>query len=147
MRSIGLSNWCVSLKPGDWVHCHCHGGDGRTTTFLALFDMVHWAKTKGTSKFPTVEIRFSAVPDLFVLPESEGCSETGKCKGAERRRSHKGATNRRLEILSRTTALVVPRSGAQLDRQWRAWRWTTIQHAARLGVADRLSWCCFCVNS
>lgn len=25
-----------------WVHFHCHGGDGRTTTFLALWDMLCW---------------------------------------------------------------------------------------------------------
>ena len=46
---------CKSLNTFDWVHCHCHGGDGRTTTFLALFDMVHWAKAKATSNFPTLE--------------------------------------------------------------------------------------------
>jgi Inositol hexakisphosphate len=26
-----------------WVHFHCHGGDGRTTTFLAMYDMFCWA--------------------------------------------------------------------------------------------------------
>ena len=46
---------CHSLKPDEWVHCHCHGGDGRTTTFLALFDMVSWFKAHGTSGFPTIE--------------------------------------------------------------------------------------------
>lgn len=25
-----------------WVHFHCHGGDGRTTTFLAMYDMFCW---------------------------------------------------------------------------------------------------------
>src|SRR5262245_16180145 len=24
--------------PRSWVHFHCHGGDGRTTTFLTLYD-------------------------------------------------------------------------------------------------------------
>jgi len=33
----------VSTSPEDaWVHFHCHGGDGRTTTFLALYDMLCW---------------------------------------------------------------------------------------------------------
>jgi hypothetical protein len=33
----------VSPGPSDaWVHFHCHGGDGRTTTFLALYDMLCW---------------------------------------------------------------------------------------------------------
>ena len=56
---------CVSLNAGDWVHCHCHGGDGRTTTFLALFDMVHWAKSKGTSGFPTVKEFASRQRQIF----------------------------------------------------------------------------------
>lgn len=58
-------NLCVNLNAGDWVHCHCHGGDGRTTTFLALFDMVHWAKSKGTSAFPTVEEFASRQRQIF----------------------------------------------------------------------------------
>ena len=75
---------CVSLKPGDWVHCHCHGGDGRTTTFLTLFDMVHWAKSKGTSAFPTVEeFAFRQCRIFSYCLNPEGCSETGKCKGAK----------------------------------------------------------------
>jgi protein-tyrosine phosphatase len=32
------------VTPNDWVHFHCHGGDGRTTTFLALYDMWCWKK-------------------------------------------------------------------------------------------------------
>ena len=31
-----------SVRDNDWVHFHCHGGDGRTTTFLALWDMLTW---------------------------------------------------------------------------------------------------------
>jgi inositol hexakisphosphate len=37
----------VSTSPADaWVHFHCHGGDGRTTTFLALYDMLCWRHSK-----------------------------------------------------------------------------------------------------
>ena len=35
----------VLTKQADWVHFHCHGGDGRTTTFLAMYDMFWWVKT------------------------------------------------------------------------------------------------------
>jgi hypothetical protein len=31
--------------PRSWVHFHCHGGDGRTTTFLALYDMLCWSES------------------------------------------------------------------------------------------------------
>jgi len=31
----------TALKPGVWLHFHCRGGDGRTTTFLAMHDIIH----------------------------------------------------------------------------------------------------------
>jgi hypothetical protein len=31
--------------PKSWVHFHCHGGDGRTTTFLALYDVLCWKES------------------------------------------------------------------------------------------------------
>jgi hypothetical protein len=39
----------------DWVHFHCHGGDGRTTTFLALYDMASWFKLWKADRFPTLD--------------------------------------------------------------------------------------------
>lgn len=29
------------LKRNTWIHFHCRGGDGRTTTFMAMYDMLH----------------------------------------------------------------------------------------------------------
>lgn len=29
-----------NVAPTTWVHFHCHGGDGRTTTFLMMYDML-----------------------------------------------------------------------------------------------------------
>jgi hypothetical protein len=42
-----LAEFCatvpVSTDPSQtWVHFHCHGGDGRTTSFLALYDILCW---------------------------------------------------------------------------------------------------------
>jgi protein-tyrosine phosphatase len=34
-RAVGKSSW---------IHVHCDGGDGRTTSFLAMYDMMHNAK-------------------------------------------------------------------------------------------------------
>jgi hypothetical protein len=33
--------FAAGLPPETWLHFHCHGGDGRTTTFLAMWDMMH----------------------------------------------------------------------------------------------------------
>jgi hypothetical protein len=37
--------FAAGLPPETWLHFHCHGGDGRTTTFLAIWDMMHNAGT------------------------------------------------------------------------------------------------------
>jgi hypothetical protein len=29
-----------TVKPNTWLHFHCRGGDGRTTTFMAMYDML-----------------------------------------------------------------------------------------------------------
>ena len=35
----------ITSQPEDyWLHIHCAGGDGRTTTFMAMVDMLHNAK-------------------------------------------------------------------------------------------------------
>lgn len=33
-----------TLPKNTWLHFHCHDGHGRTTTFLAMYDMIHNAK-------------------------------------------------------------------------------------------------------
>jgi hypothetical protein len=73
-------NLCKSLKPSDWVHCHCHGGDGRTTTFLSLFDMVHWAKSNGIRGFPTMEYFAHRQCLLFnYCLNPDGCPNAPSC--------------------------------------------------------------------
>ncbi len=37
-------NFVLNLKDDYWVHFHCHAGDGRTTTFMVMFDMMKNAK-------------------------------------------------------------------------------------------------------
>ena len=56
--------WVLRFGPNDWVHFHCHGGDGRTTTFMALYDMASWARAHGPANFPTVE-QFAARQQLI----------------------------------------------------------------------------------
>jgi len=78
-----FTNLCLGLKSGDWVHCHCHGGDGRTTTFLALFDMVNWFKTNGTSAFPTIEVFAQRQCQIFsYCLNPYGCPNAGDCAAA-----------------------------------------------------------------
>ena len=47
--------FACSINLGDWVHFHCHGGDGRTTTFLALYDMIYWSRVHTHTELPTLQ--------------------------------------------------------------------------------------------
>ena len=37
----GFVDFDTRLARGTWLHFHCRGGDGRTTTFLAMHDIIH----------------------------------------------------------------------------------------------------------
>jgi Inositol hexakisphosphate len=76
----------VSASPADaWVHFHCHGGDGRTTTFLALYDMLCWKHSNDA--FPPGGVAPFACRQCQLLPyclNPRGCtnpdgSPCGKC--------------------------------------------------------------------
>ena len=41
-----------NVPPTAWVHFHCHGGDGRTTTFLMMYDMMSVAWTPPRIAWP-----------------------------------------------------------------------------------------------
>lgn len=43
-RFIGIVR---ELAQGTWLHFHCHAGDGRTTTFMLMYDMLHNARALG----------------------------------------------------------------------------------------------------
>lgn len=34
----------TNIPNGTWLHFHCRGGDGRTTSFMSMYDMMHNAK-------------------------------------------------------------------------------------------------------
>lgn len=40
----GFVQWATSLPADAWVHVHCAGGQGRTTTFMAMYDMLRNAR-------------------------------------------------------------------------------------------------------
>ncbi len=65
-----------------WVHFHCHGGDGRTTAFLALWDMLNWKKSG--QPFPLLKdfaCRQCQLFDYCINPA--GCGGCGQCKEKE----------------------------------------------------------------
>ena len=35
----------INLPQGTWIHFHCRGGAGRTTTFMSMYDMMHNANS------------------------------------------------------------------------------------------------------
>ena len=76
-------------QPDDqtWVHFHCHGGDGRTTTALAMYDMVCWAKSKGLP-LPSVKEFANRQLQLFnydLDPGNCNAATNWKCQPAKDR--------------------------------------------------------------
>jgi hypothetical protein len=57
--------FALDLAPGTWLHFHCRGGDGRTTTFFVMHDIMHNA--------PEV-----SVEDILKRQHLLGGSELGK---------------------------------------------------------------------
>jgi hypothetical protein len=57
--------FALGLAPGTWLHFHCRGGDGRTTTFFVMHDIMHNA--------PEV-----SVEDILNRQHLLGGSELGK---------------------------------------------------------------------
>src|SRR2546427_7564976 len=75
VRFIDLSQRVVCDR--DWVHFHCRGGSGRTATFLALYDMLSWARS-GASEFPSLEEFAQRQYELFPY-----CLNPDGCNGCD----------------------------------------------------------------
>jgi hypothetical protein len=60
----------VRELPADtWLHFHCHAGDGRTTTFLLLYDMLQNGMTLGLEELAARQHLLGGV-DLLHTPHS-----------------------------------------------------------------------------
>jgi hypothetical protein len=63
----------------DWVHFHCHGGDGRTTSFLAMYDML--SQWEWGDPLPTLEAFSDRQCELFdycLDPKATSCGNPPK---------------------------------------------------------------------
>lgn len=69
--------WNLNPKQ-TWIHFHCHGGDGRTTTFLAMYDMFCTAKS-GTENFPSTEKFAARQMQLFCYDLNPAHNPGGPC--------------------------------------------------------------------
>lgn len=82
-KFIALCSKLIPLR--DWVHFHCHGGDGRTTTFLAMYDMFCWAQSK-KQPVPCVQNFSNRQWSLFCY-----CLDPTGCDGIDVRSNWKSA--------------------------------------------------------
>lgn len=57
------------LAPGAWLHFHCHAGDGRTTTFMLLYDMLLNARVLGLEELAARQHLLGGV-DVLHSPHS-----------------------------------------------------------------------------
>lgn len=59
-----------NLAPGTWLHFHCHAGDGRTTTFMLLYDLLHNAADLELDEFAARQHLLGGV-DLLHTPHTD----------------------------------------------------------------------------
>jgi len=57
------------LAPGTWLHFHCHAGDGRTTTFMLLYDMLRNAVALGLDELAARQYLLGGV-DVLHTPHT-----------------------------------------------------------------------------
>jgi protein-tyrosine phosphatase len=62
------------LEANAWLHFHCHGGDGRTTTFMTLYDMI---RNAGNLALEDITGRQSLIGEYDLF---KGSSETYKLR-------------------------------------------------------------------
>ncbi len=75
----------IPVGPNDWVHFHCHGGDGRTSTFLCLYDMLCWQRSNTrlgpNDRIPLPPVEEFATRQCGLFPyclDPSGCGDCGK---------------------------------------------------------------------
>ncbi len=58
------------IPSGTWIHFHCSGGVGRTTTFMSMYDMLRNAKEVA---FEDILLRQELIggKDFYILPEED----------------------------------------------------------------------------
>jgi hypothetical protein len=57
------------LAPGTWLHFHCHAGDGRTTIFMLLYDMLRNAGALGLEELAERQYLLGGV-DILHTPHT-----------------------------------------------------------------------------
>lgn len=57
-------NLTANLPKDAWIHVHCRGGKGRTTTFMAMFDML---RNADALSFEDIISRQKAIPPYYNL--------------------------------------------------------------------------------
>lgn len=74
-----LMNLLDHLPPNTWIHVHCRGGDGRTTTVMAMMDMLRNADkdsfddiiSRQASVYPFYDLRVIKQNDPELVPYYE----------------------------------------------------------------------------
>jgi len=62
--------WTKSLDPKAWLHFHCEAGDGRTTTFLVMYDILKNAQNVGFIDIVKRQWLLGGI-DLLTYPPKE----------------------------------------------------------------------------
>ncbi|MFA6075503.1 MAG: hypothetical protein WCV63_05265 [Negativicutes bacterium] len=61
--------FCDALPKNSWLHFHCRGGDGRTTTFMVLYDALKNADK--VSLYDIIERQAAVPPNYNILTKAD----------------------------------------------------------------------------
>ena len=95
-----------TLPEGTWLHFHCHAGHGRTTTFMAMYDIL---RNQGQI----------SLEDTLKRQAELGGIDLAKAPKAKKEWEMK-AYEERLEFLKKFHEYVS--SGANLSQSWKQWK-------------------------
>jgi hypothetical protein len=101
------------VQPSSWLHFHCRGGGGRSSTFLAMYDIIQNAQTDS----------FNAI---MRRQEKSENSKLNKLLHADKAWKNDSAQER-FEFLREFYAYVQDDTG-YLTRSWSAWRKLNDEH-------------------
>ncbi len=95
------------IQPGDWLHFHCRGGKGRSSTFIAMYDIIHNGQKCSFEEIMQRQIEM-------------GNSRLDKPNPKPEKQWKAGASEQRYKFLQKFYAYVSDSNG-YAQRSWSSW--------------------------
>ncbi len=95
------------IKSSDWLHFHCRGGKGRSSTFIAMYDMIRNAPNFTYEQIIERQNKFGSIKLNFIPIKEDKLWKAS-------------AVSERMEFLQKFYAYVIDRNGYKIS-SWSTW--------------------------